>query len=978
VKEINLLRRARAKFSAWSDNRWLLTLFAMLLLLLIWFISLERISIEERAELNEATRETTNLVITITQQVNQLVMNADYKTMEVKSALEQGEGKNLDFLNRRDSVCHVLVSSDDLISVFRGLELGRDKAITIMGTDGISKLRYFNGEITSGEDGKQGVLYKNVSLSETGTFRDVSPIDQIERIYSYQVLPEYGLVVTVGISVQEVLKEFELRKRVYLVSAAVSSLVVIFFCGMLFYRNKKEVFLRNVLKENNQRLLLLHEATSHLLQREEGIDKLLETILQDALRLLGAPDGHISLLDASGKQFVIRYGIGLHAPRIGEIIFKHEGMHGEIYYSGRFLYVEDYSVYPQRLTVANCSEITSAILVPLKIQEQIIGGFAVTWRDKLRPLTQKMKDIIHQYSVLAALVIEEVQAREKLLKAEERYRLTVEAAQEAILDWDIQTRKVSVMRAWSEHLNFNSIIQKENIDYLISLIHPEDREGHDRNLQDHLSGRVNRYEYEFRIRLANEDYIWVNACGKAIFDEQGNPVRMVVGYTNITDRKQAEILVQKKTEEIKWLAYTDVLTGLPNASAMRERLEHEIQQIQNDNIRGALLHIEVDNLQVINDAFGHSYGNSIICQVSNILRDHLTASSVLARLGAGQFAVLLDIDDKVEIKKLVTRLLHAINKEYDIDGTWTHISSVAGIVVLQAGDTVEEVIKNAGIALHDAKKNLNYVPWSFFEPSMKKRAYETLLIKNSLRHAIANNELKLCYQPKVFAANGKIDGFEALLRWHSEEFGLVSPLKFIPLAEETGLIHAIGKWVLRESCNFIKKINESECQDIHVAVNISPYQLSRPGFIEEVIDIIQETGIKPKQLELEITENVLLESLEAGVAMLKQLKAAGIRVSLDDFGTGYSSLNYLMRLPVQTLKLDKSFVDMIPKNQTQSAIAKSIIEMAHTLNMMVVAEGVETNEQLDYLKQCNCDFIQGYLISRPIPEEEVDAFFQVQ
>ncbi len=978
MEKINLLRRARAKFSAWSDNRWLLTLFVMFLLLLIWFVTLERISIEEREELNEATRETTNLVITITQQVHQLVMKVDYKLAETQLALEQGEAKSLDFSNRWDTVHHVLVSSDELLSVFQGLELGRDKVITIMGTDGIIKLRYFNGKATSGEDGKLGVLYENASISETGTFRSISPLDQIERIYSYRVLPEYGLVVAVGISVQDVLKGFEFRKQVYFAAATVSSFVVIIFCGLLFYRNKKEVFLRNVLRENNQRLLLLHEATTHLLQREEGIDKLLETILQDALRLLGAPDGHISLLDASGKQFVIRYGIGLHAPRIGEIIFKHEGMHGEIYYSGRFLYVEDYSVYPQRLTVANCSAITSAILVPLKIQDQIIGGFAVTWRDKLRPLTNKMKDIIHQYSVLAALVIEEVQAREKLLKAEERYRLTVEAAQEAILDWDLQTRKVSVMRAWSELLNFNSIIQTENIDYLISLVHPEDRECHDRNLQDHLSGRINRYECEFRVRLAGEEYIWVNACGKAIFDEQGNPVRMVVGYSNITDRKQAEILVQKKTEEIRRLAYTDVLTGLPNHSAIRERLEHEIQQIQNDRISGTLLHIEVDNLQVINDAFGHSYGNSIICQVSNILRDNLTSSSVLARLGGGQFAVLLDIDDKVEIKKLVTKLLHAINKEYDIDGTWTHISSVAGIVVLQAGDTVEEVIKNAGIALHDAKKNLNYVPWSFFEPSMKKRAYETLLIKNSLRHAIANNELKLCYQPKVFATNGKIDGFEALLRWHSEKFGLVAPLQFIPLAEETGVIHAIGKWVLREACRFLKKINESEKQDIHVAVNISPYQLSRPGFIEEVIDIIHETGVKPEQLEFEITESVLLESLEAGVTMLDQLKAAGIRVSLDDFGTGYSSLNYLTRLPVQTLKLDKSFVDMIPKNQTQSAIAKSIIEMAHTLHMMVVAEGVETNEQLDYLKRCNCDFIQGYLISRPIPEEEVNAFFRRQ
>ena len=928
--------------SVWSDNRWLMVLFALFLLGLIWFATIERIIIEENNELEEAARETTNIAIALTQQANQLVDN------------------------------------EASLSLFRKLELGYDKAITVLDADGIARLRYFKGEEISGVDMSQGPLYKNAQLKEAGTFRDFSSIDHIERIYSYRVLPEHGLIIGVGSSVQEVLNGFEFRKKMYLISSSVVSVIIVFFCGLLIQRSRKEIYLSNVLKENNQRLIFLHEATGHLLHHEEGVDHLLQTILRDALQLLGAPDGHISLLNESRETFEILYGIGLHTSRIGEKIPKNRGMHGEVCERNDFVYVNDYGAYPRRLENIYCSRITSAVLVPLKIKDQIIGGFAVTWQDEPRVLSEKVFEIIHQYAILAAIAIEEVQAREDLQKTEERYRLTLEAAQEAILDWDLKNGEVSISRGWPQKQALHVLPFTSSIDYFQALIHPDDREMHDQKLNDHLSGRVDRYECEFRIRKPDGAYIWVSGCGKVIFDKDGKPIRMVAGYGDITARKQAEILLQKKSAQIRTLAYTDILTGLPNGLAMQERLSQEIDRAQQNGLQGTLLNIDLENFQAVNDAFGHSYGNEIIRKVGDILQRKLQICSFLSRTNEGQFAVLLPgINQRPDIEKSIISIMSAINREYDIAGIRTHISSYAGIVIFpKDGNTAEEIMKNADIALHDAKKAANYVPWSFFETKMKKRAYEVMLIKNDLRHAINNNELELYYQPKVYIANGKVDGFEALLRWRRPEHGLVSPLEFIPLAEETGLIHSIGEWVLWEACKLIKKVSEAGHENIRVSVNISPYQLSKKDFIPKVMSIINKTGIKAEQLEIEITESGLLESLETGIRMLNALKSSGIRVSLDDFGTGYSSLNYLMRLPVQILKLDKTFVDEIPGDLTQSAIARSVIEMAHTLHIMVVAEGIETQEQFSYLKKCGCDFIQGYFISKPVPESKVGMFLE--
>ena len=264
--------------------------------------------------------------------------------------------------------------------------------------------------------------------------------------------------------------------------------------------------------------------------------------------------------------------------------------------------------------------------------------------------------------------------------------------------------------------------------------------------------------------------------------------------------------------------------------------------------------------------------------------------------------------------------------------------------------------------------------WRFFEESMHKETYESMMLTNSLRHAIEEKELLLHYQPQLNTNDLTIVGFEALLRWNSLEYGSVAPGRFIPLAEKSGIILAIGTWVLQQACLFARRLLDSGWSNLYVAVNVSPHQLRDRQFIKIVLEALQSAGIKPHQLELEITENALIDSMEETVYILEQLKNVGVRFSLDDFGTGYSSLTYLQRLPVNILKIDKSFIDMIRSDTEPKAIIRSIVDMAHVMNMTVVAEGVETQSQLDYLTQCHCDLLQGFIVSKPVSEADAMRF----
>ena len=443
-------------------------------------------------------------------------------------------------------------------------------------------------------------------------------------------------------------------------------------------------------------------------------------------------------------------------------------------------------------------------------------------------------------------------------------------------------------------------------------------------------------------------------------------VEMLQQYSHLASVFLERMEVQK---EIRQLAYIDSLTGMANRASLHSWLEQELAQARQNSKSGVLFYLDLDELKVVNDTFGHSVGDVLIRTAGRHIRESFDEKAFCARIGGDEFVVALSGEaSRRRATEYADRVLTALGKDCETGNERFPMSASVGIVLYpDHGSTPDEVLKNADIAMYAAKAGGRNC-WRMYDPCMQQDAYETMRMTNSLRRALEHDEFTLQYQPKVRLSDRKVEGFEALLRWSGAEYGPVPPDKFIPLAEKAGIIEGIGEWVLREACGFARRLNEAGWRGIHVAVNLSPRQLAAADFIAKVEGILKETGIEPRQLELEVTENVLIDSMEESIRKLAGLRALGVEVALDDFGTGYSSLTYLRRLPVSILKIDKSFNDGILEDPEQAEYVGFIIDLAHALHLRVVAEGVEIPAQIDKLQEMDCDAIQGFVFSRPLPE----------
>lgn len=477
--------------------------------------------------------------------------------------------------------------------------------------------------------------------------------------------------------------------------------------------------------------------------------------------------------------------------------------------------------------------------------------------------------------------------------------------------------------------------------------------------------------YEHRIICKDGEERIAEVQGKIVRDGEGKVISWYGALQDITEWKMAEAAVREHTEEIRRIAYTDELTGLANRAHLNEWLEEELKQSLRGEPAGSILYIDLDDLKMVNDTLGHTYGDTLIFETADRIRRQVGDRGFVGRIGGDEFVIIFpQIVERDDIAGIADQLIFAISQEFAVLGETFHLSASLGVAVYpDDGDTVEELLKNVDNAMYYAK-NAGKNCWRFFDADMRAVLYEKMLLTKSLRQAVDNEEFELHYQPQNDVRTGAVVGFEALLRWNSPAHGEVSPVRFIPIAEQTGLIKNIGAWVIRESCRFARRLADGGWGNLRVAVNVSPHQLCSEHFIETVHNALQQAGIAPSRIEVEITENVLIASLNEAFFRLDALRAMGVRLALDDFGTGYSSLTYLRRLPVHTLKIDKAFTDMILEDQPKRSMIHSIVEMAHQLEMDVVAEGVETEEQLSFLADSRCDVAQGYLFSRPVPEEE--------
>lgn len=415
------------------------------------------------------------------------------------------------------------------------------------------------------------------------------------------------------------------------------------------------------------------------------------------------------------------------------------------------------------------------------------------------------------------------------------------------------------------------------------------------------------------------------------------------------------------------LAQHDHLTGLPNRMLFQDRLDQALREANRSGILLGIMFLDLDRFKDINDTLGHAVGDKLLQSVAGRLRACIRDSDTVARLGGDEFAIITrNLQSIAEIGYLARRIIEALAKPHQLDGHEIHCTASIGVTVhpINEGGT-EQLLKNADLALYRAKET-GRDGFQFYDTEMNKSVQTRKILERQIRRALEKQEFILHYQPNVDARTGKVVGSEALVRWQSPSRGLVPPNDFIPLAEETGLIVPMGAWVLREACRQAKEWQDSGNMPGRVAVNLSPVQFRRRDFAETVMEILDETKLDPNNLELEITENVVMGDFNATAHTLETLYNNGIRLVIDDFGTGYSSLTYLKRFPVYKLKIDRSFVRDITTNPEDAAIATAIIGMAHNLKLQVIGEGVETLEQKAYLENCQCDEFQGFYFTKPL------------
>lgn len=448
-----------------------------------------------------------------------------------------------------------------------------------------------------------------------------------------------------------------------------------------------------------------------------------------------------------------------------------------------------------------------------------------------------------------------------------------------------------------------------------------------------------------------------------------NEIDGLIGVAiDITERKRAE-------DRLVQLANYDALTGMPNRALFRDRLTHAIAQAHRNKRLMALLFLDLDRFKMINDSLGHHVGDELLKAVAERLKCNARANDTVARLGGDEFTVILegvtDIEDPTTVAR---KILDVMSKPFYLDGHEVFVTASLGITVYPLdGRNIDDLLKNADTAMYRAKEQgrNNY---QFYTEDMNAQAVEHLILESSLRHALERHEFILHFQPQVDLHSREITGMEALLRWAHPEFGLLQPAQFIPLAEETGLITSIGTWVLEAACTQAVAWQSEGLANVRIAVNLSARQFRQENLVEIVSKTLADTGLNPQFLELEITESFLLDNVDSAISTLKKLHNLGVQISIDDFGTGYSSLSYLRRLPLNSLKIDQSFVHDISAKNDDAAIAEAIIAMAQSLRLRVMAEGVETEEQLYFLRTRGCDYGQGFLICRPIPAEEILAW----
>ncbi len=559
-------------------------------------------------------------------------------------------------------------------------------------------------------------------------------------------------------------------------------------------------------------------------------------------------------------------------------------------------------------------------------------------------------------------------AEDTLRESEERYALAMRGANDGLWDWNLTTNHIYFSPRWKMILGYEDHDIGNAPDEWFDRVVLEDRERVREAIASHLGGQTDHFECEHRMIHRDSSYHWMLSRGLAVYNADGEPTRMAGSLTDITARKVA-----------------DPLTGLPNRLLFLDRLSHAIELVKRRNgYLFAVLLLDLDRFNVVNDSLGYSAGDQLLIAVARRLEACVRAADLVVRYGESQsiarlrgdvFAILLeDITHAGDATLVANRLQAVLREPFGLEAQEIYLTTSIGIALSATGYACpEDVVRDAEIALHRAKAR-GKARYEVFDTEMQVRAMERLQVETDLHQAIDRQEFCVYYQPIIALESGRISGFEALVRWQHPERGLVTPDEFVTIAEETGLIIPIGGWILHAACKQMRLWHTQfpHTPPLQISVNLSGKEFLQPDLVTQIDDVLHDTELNPSSLKLEITESVLMDNAAAAATMLARLRALGTEISMDDFGTGYCSLSYLHTFPLDVMKVDRSFISRMSENGTAAEIVRTIVALAHNLGLKVVAEGVETAEDMQLLSALGCEYGQGYLFSKPLPAESVE------
>ncbi|WP_148714415.1 bifunctional diguanylate cyclase/phosphodiesterase [Chitinolyticbacter meiyuanensis] len=805
----------------------------------------------------------------------------------------------------------------------QSIDTGRGMTLRLFRDDG-STLFYFPADPDeAGRNIAGRAFFADAFMRDpAGIYHDAQ--DNIQRIYGWRRVQGWPLGVTVGLSRAEVFASWQ---RENLINLAITAMMLAAAAGLLFY----VLYQLRRLEQTEADLYLTKVAI------ERGAD----------LAVWLDSDGRISYVNATACH------------RLG--------------YSERELL----SMRLKDINPGFKSEQWPRFWQKLREHKHLLDEVSFKTRDGVEfPIEIYSNYIVFKGREFNCAVVRDISERriaeEAIVKSEQQLRLALEASNTGLFDMPLEGRRTAATSPeYDRLLGYEPGELLETFEKWKSQLHPSDRDRVINAVRDYYNGAATQLVIEFRRRLKSGEYHWFQCRGRFIeFDSRSRPTRLIGTVTDITERKEAQ-------DRITELANFDTVTGLANRNLLRDELRLAVAAAERFNRKLAVLFLDLDRFKTINDSLGHAAGDQVLTQVAERLRRIIGKSDILARQGGDEFVVVLtEIQDAMTASSVAEQVLASFAEPFELEAGGFASSTSIGIAVYpEDGADTDTLIRNADVAMYQAKANgrSNY---QFFTNDLNVRASERLVLETSMRQALANEEFELHYQPQVSLDDGSVIGAEALIRWRHPEQGLIPPGKFIPVAEESRMIVPIGNWVLREACRQAAAWQQSGMPQLTIAVNLSPLQLHQANLLEIVAEALAESGLEPQYLELEVTESVVMQEVEHVMSMLHGLKRMGVKLSIDDFGTGYSSLSYLKRFAFDKLKVDQSFVRDISTDPNDAAIVLAIIGLGKTLGMAVLAEGVETREQLGFLHGAGTDSIQGFYFSRPLPSREFSNFLQ--